>query len=221
MKTLRIIAAFLVIVMAAGILAACGGDTSADTEKTPETTSFSFESIGEKDSETEPPETETEREAERDEAPDADKEEDEKEEKEEKDEKDADDNKNGIERSTYGETALAIAKELIGTKFKYGGEGPDTFDNSGFIYYIFKKAGTTVPRLARDMDGCGKRVSRDEIQPGDILVFANEIGGGAEFVGIYCGDNKFIACCNEDSPTDYQPIGNYWEQRFSCGRRVG
>ena len=67
----------------------------------------------------------------------------------------------------------------------------------------------------------GEEVKRQDIKPGDVLVFANEIGGGPEFEGIYCGDNKFIACCNEDSPTDYQPFGNYWEQRFISGRRIG
>ena len=221
MKTLRIIAAFLVIVMAAGMLAACGGAESAATEKAPET-SFNFESIDGKDSETEPPVTETERETERDEATDAENEDkDDKEDKGDKDDKDADGEKNGIERSTYGETALAIAEELIGTKYKYGGEGPDTFDNSGFIYYIFKRAGTTVPRLATGMATFGYEVKRQDIKPGDVLVFANEIGGAPEFVGIYCGEGKFIACCNEDSPTDYQPFGNYWEQRFISGRRIG
>ena len=71
------------------------------------------------------------------------------------------------------------------------------------------------------MENTGKAVDRGDLEPGDIVVFSNEIGGDAEFVGIYAGDDKFIACSNPDSPTALLSIGNYWESRFICGRRVG
>ena len=206
MKVLRIIAAFLIVVTASWMLAACGGDKAPESQKTPET-SFNFESIDDRESETEPPETETERETETET------------EKEAETEKAPDvDTKDS---SPVGLDALKKAETLIGTKFRLGGVGPNEFDNSGFIYYIFKEVGVEVPRLATGMATFGKEIKRADIKPGDVLVFANEIGGAPAFEGIYCGDNKFIACCNEDSPTDYQAFGNYWEQRFISARRIG
>ncbi len=209
MKTFRIIAALSVLIAAAATLAACGGNTSDETEKKPET-SFNFESIEGRDSETEPPVTETERETETEKAPETER---------DKETEKTPEGENGS--STVGIDALKKAETLIGTKFRLGGVGPSEFDNSGFIYYIFKEVGVEAPRLATGMATFGKEVKRADIKPGDVLVFANDIGGAPAFEGIFCGDNKFIACCNEDSPTDYQAFGNYWEQRFISARRIG
>ena len=211
MKTLRIISSLLVIIMVSGMLAACGGNSAPDTEKKPET-SFNFESIGGTESDTEPDAPDTERDTETET------------EKETETESDTETEKapaDAGESSPVGLDALKLAETLIGTKFRLGGVGPSEFDNSGFIYYIFKEVGAEVPRLATGMATFGREIKRDDIKPGDVLVFANEIGGAPAFEGIYCGDKKFVACCNEDSPTDYQAFGNYWEQRFISARRIG
>ena len=199
MKTVKAIAIILALILSAFVLPACKEDISA-TESEKE---YDFETINrpETDAETAPPETDVETE---------------KETEPETEEQNLPESPTGI-----GKTALDIAVKLIGAKFKFGGVGPDEFDNSGFIYYIYKEAGMAVPRLAPDMQNVGKSVAKANIEPGDLLVFANEIGGGAEFVGIYAGDGRFIACCNPDSPTDYQQLGNYWEQRFITARRIG
>ena len=206
MKLVNIIALILALFIASAVLmTSCGGEPEEikkDTETTEKPIDFESIDVPEtEESETEAgietaePETEAETE-------------------------ESEPNGDGAS-SGVGLDALLLAKKLIGTKFKFGGTGPDEFDNSGFIYYIFKESGVEVPRLARDMHLCGRDVSRADIAPGDILVFANEIGGGAEFVGIYAGDGQFIACNNPDSPTKLQPIGNYWEARFISARRVG
>ena len=66
----------------------------------------------------------------------------------------------------------------------------------------------------------GTEVSREDLLPGDIVVFRNELDGPPAFEGIYVGDNNFIACNKEGTPTKLQTIGNYWSVRFVCGRRV-
>ena len=114
-----------------------------------------------------------------------------------------------------------LAKSLIGTTFKLGGVGPDQFDNSGFVYYVCKENGITIPRLAAGMNTAGTTLARKDMLPGDIAVFCNDIGGPPAFVGIYIGDGKFIACNNPDSPTHVQNMdSNYWTPRFISGRRV-
>ncbi len=126
--------------------------------------------------------------------------------------------------AAVGEKAQAVAelaKSLIGTEFMMGGSGPDKFDNSGFVYYCFKQNGISVPRLTKDIAAAGTELTRDQVQPGDIVVFSHEPGGSAGFVGIYAGDGKFISCNNEKSPTKEQNFDSgYWSQRFVCGRRV-
>ena len=124
------------------------------------------------------------------------------------------------EPETVADAIVQLATKLIGTEYKLGGTGPDTFDNSGFVYYVCRQCGIKAPRLVGGMVSFGKEVAREDLQPGDIVIFRNEIGGNPAFMGIYVGDNQFIACNNETTPTKLQKIGNYWEARFVCGRRV-
>lgn len=123
--------------------------------------------------------------------------------------------------STTAEKIVALAKELIGTEYADGGQGPDTFDNSGFVYYVCKENGVKIPRRSSEIASAGEEVARNSLLPGDIVVFSNEIGGSAGFVGIYVGDDQFIACNNSKTPTKLQNMAvQYWEDRFLSGRRV-
>ena len=117
--------------------------------------------------------------------------------------------------------ALRLANDLIGTEYKSGGTGPDEFDNSGFIYYIFRQSGYKMPRRIPEMANEGTEVGRNDIQAGDVLIFSNEIDGEAAFVAICAGGDQFISCNRPGYPTALQSFSGYYEQRFICGRRIG
>ncbi len=122
--------------------------------------------------------------------------------------------------STTGDAIAQLAISLIGTPFKNGGSGPNSFDNPGFVMYCYKQNGYTVPRKATAINNYGMDVNPEEIQPGDILVFCNEIGEDAGFVGIYIGDNRFVASTNPNSGTKTHTLdSSYWAQRFLSARR--
>ena len=210
-KSCKIIALLLALIVAAVSLASCEGN-----EREPEKEEKTEEAINFEPVDKDTGEAETE-----DATPDTEKETEEVAEDTEEVTDSTEEETAPSGSSNIGLNALAFAQKLIGTKFRLGGIGPDEFDNSGFIYYIFKQSGVEVPRLARDMPSFGKAVARADIQPGDILVFSNDIGGGPEFEGIYVGDGQFIACFNPDKPTQQAPIGNYWEARFITARRAG
>lgn len=120
-------------------------------------------------------------------------------------------------------TAIAnLANSLIGTPFKMGGTGPDSFDNPGFVYYCYKQNGINIPRNAAGMSTWGTEIQDNDIEAGDILVFANDIGGDPGFVGIYIGEYKMVACSNPSRPTDTMAINvEYWSSRFITARRAG
>jgi len=90
---------------------------------------------------------------------------------------------------------VLLAKSLIGIDFADGGESPQTgFDNSGFIYYVFRENGyITCPRGVSAQSEWGTAVTYDELVAGD-LVFFSEGGSTAEFGGIYIGDGAMVAC---------------------------
>ena len=82
--------------------------------------------------------------------------------------------------------------------------------------------GITVPRKASAMAAGGRDVGRDALQAGDIVVFSNEIGGTADFVGIYIGSGQFVSCNNPSQPTSVQSLSSgYWSERFLTARRYG
>ena len=90
---------------------------------------------------------------------------------------------------TDNETRIKIvetALSTLGMPYQAGTAGPDSFDCSGYVYYVMNTAGVSVPRTSSDaMLGLGRNVSYEELKPGDIL-------GRPGHVGVYIGDGKFV-----------------------------
>ena len=125
------------------------------------------------------------------------------------------------ESTAVGNAIAQTAISLIGTPFETGANGPDAFDNPGFVAYCYKQSGFSVARRASAMLNFGEEASPDALQPGDLLLFCNDIGGEAQFVGIYIGDDQFVACNNPGSLTKAQKIDNkYWLPRLLAARRA-
>ncbi|MDE6126864.1 MAG: C40 family peptidase [Muribaculaceae bacterium] len=66
---------------------------------------------------------------------------------------------------------IAFAKKHIGTRYVRGGKGPKGFDCSGFTSYVFNQFGYSLNPSSVGQYGQGDKVSRDEVQPGDLLFF--------------------------------------------------
>lgn len=98
------------------------------------------------------------------------------------------------ELSTKGLQLVELAMEYLGVPYRYGGASPSGFDCSGFVYYLCKSLGVSVPRTATSQwNGGYDKVSKSELQPGDLVFFSNYSGGSSiGHVGIYIGNNEFI-----------------------------
>ncbi|MCL2606914.1 MAG: NlpC/P60 family protein, partial [Coriobacteriia bacterium] len=81
-----------------------------------------------------------------------------------------------------------IARQYLGTPYQWGGNGPNSFDCSGFTSYVFRQVGINLPRTSRAQINAGQRVSRADIQPGDLVFFGDPIW----HVGIYVGGGQMI-----------------------------
>ena len=90
--------------------------------------------------------------------------------------------------TSAGNAVVEYAKTLVGVPYVYGGNSPDEgFDCSGFVKYVFSNFGVQLPRTSYSQMNVGTPVTRDQLIPGDLVVFR---GGG--HVGIYVGDNYYI-----------------------------
>ncbi|MDR1295827.1 MAG: C40 family peptidase [Deltaproteobacteria bacterium] len=84
---------------------------------------------------------------------------------------------------------LKTAFSQMGNPYRYGGNSPETgFDCSGFVTWVYKQYGVSLPRSSRDMLAVGVPVERGELRPGDLVFF----NYGYSHVGIYTGDNNYI-----------------------------
>ncbi|WP_081686788.1 C40 family peptidase [Chitinilyticum litopenaei] len=117
---------------------------------------------------------------------------------------------------------LLSAMSLIGVKYKWGGNTPETgLDCSGFVRYVFTSSmNITLPRTAFEMAQRGQSIEKDELRPGD-LVFFNTLGRTFSHVGIYLGDNRFIHSPRAGRSVEIVNMNQrYWQQRWNGARRI-
>jgi len=83
---------------------------------------------------------------------------------------------------------VSIAMQYLGTRYVWAGASPSGFDCSGFVMYVYRKVGISLPHSSRMQYGYGEYVAQSELRPGDLVFFYNPI----HHVGIYIGDGKMI-----------------------------
>jgi cell wall-associated NlpC family hydrolase len=81
--------------------------------------------------------------------------------------------------------------DWYGTRYHLGGTSKDGIDCSAFVQTIYQSAfGVSLPRTASDQYKATRRISRTDLQEGDLLFFNTR--GGVSHVGIYLQNNKFV-----------------------------
>jgi cell wall-associated NlpC family hydrolase len=85
--------------------------------------------------------------------------------------------------------AVEEAHNKLGSPYQWGAEGPNRFDCSGLTMWVWRKAGVSLPHSSRAQYAGGRKVSRAEIRPGDLVFHGSPI----HHVGIYIGDGNMIS----------------------------
>ena len=109
-----------------------------------------------------------------------------------------------VQTKSTGESILAAARSKIGSPYVWGAAGPNAFDCSGLTTWAYRQVGKDIPRTSYAQASQGQKVSRDQLQPGDIVVFYS----GASHVGIYAGDGKVVHAVTQGTPLTEAPMGN-------------
>jgi cell wall-associated NlpC family hydrolase len=124
--------------------------------------------------------------------------------------------------SGRSENLINQAMELIGVRYRWNMDIPQSgLDGSGFVAYVFKdKLSFLIPRKSSQMSKVGKSITRDDLQPGD-LVFFNTMRMTFSHVGIYVGENKFIHSPSKGASIRVDDMTSvYWDKRFDGARRL-
>ena len=134
------------------------------------------------------------------------------------------DKKTETNSRTKGEEIAEYAKQYVGYKYVLGGASPKNgFDCSGLTYYVYKQFGYTISRSSRTQAKDGKEVSKDELQPGDLLIFKNQSLTAIGHVGIYIGNNKMVHASEPGVGvviTDLDAKGYNYNKRYVTARRI-
>lgn len=122
---------------------------------------------------------------------------------------------------------IAYAKKYLGVPYDFGAgpyEETKRFDCSSFTRHVFKKFGVDLPRLAKDQDNIGRRISRSELEPGDLIFFT--VPGRFEsdaipgHVGIYMGGGSFIHTWGDPGVQISDLDSGYWSNVILHMQRV-
>jgi len=115
--------------------------------------------------------------------------------------------------SRYG-GAVGIAMQYLGTPYVWGGSSPGGFDCSGFVMYVYSQIGVSLPHNAAAQYGYGAPVSRDQLEPGDLVFF-----DGLGHVGIYIGGGQFIHSPHTGDVVKISSLDESWYSATFVGAR--
>ncbi|MFD0898790.1 C40 family peptidase [Actinomadura sediminis] len=109
--------------------------------------------------------------------------------------------------------ALKHAMSKLGRPYVWGAAGPGSFDCSGLTMWAYKQVGINLPHYTGSQFASGVRVSRSELQPGDLVFFHSDL----HHMGMYVGDGKMIHAPHTGDVVRIAPMAG---RPFAGGVRV-
>jgi hypothetical protein len=117
---------------------------------------------------------------------------------------------------------LETAYSLTGRPFKTGAASPtDGFDNTTFVNYVYSQSGFKLSQKGpKEIVGSGKAITKDELRPGDLLVYHDPKNQSQYLLGIYSGNGNFLLASSRlGLVTETAAFGIDYGPYFVGGRR--
>jgi cell wall-associated NlpC family hydrolase len=118
----------------------------------------------------------------------------------------------------YSGPAIAAALSKLGSPYVWGAEGPSTFDCSGLVQWSYLQAGLVLPRLASDQYFASTPVPTNQMQPGDLLVYAYDTSDPdtIHHITMYIGNGQMVHAPHTGDVVRIAPV--YYEGLYGVAR---
>ena len=117
-----------------------------------------------------------------------------------------------IPTNTLGGQAVAIAYRFLGVPYVWAGASPTGFDCSGLTMYVWGQLGIKLGHYTGFQFYEGRRVPRDQLEPGDLVFFHANSAGVPQHEGMYVGNGSFI---HAPQTGDVVKISSLFEARYA------
>jgi cell wall-associated NlpC family hydrolase len=84
------------------------------------------------------------------------------------------------------DSALALARTYLGSRYEWGGLSAAGIDCSGLVHIAYRLTGRLVPRDADQQDAAGVEVAAPEV--GDLVVYGDPV----DHVAFWLGDGRIL-----------------------------
>lgn len=112
---------------------------------------------------------------------------------------------------------VRYAMTLLGKPYRNAAKGPDAFDCSGFVYYVYGRFDVMLPISTEGLSRVGHEVPQSDVTVGDLVMFRIK----REYhVGIMINGLEFIHASKSRGVTIDNLDGRYWKRNLSHFRRV-
>ncbi len=115
-----------------------------------------------------------------------------------------------------GSSLVATAKKYLGVPYLWGGTTPSGFDCSGLMQYVYRENGINISRTTYTQVQEGVAVSKENLQPGDLVFFGDPTS--PHHVGMYIGNGQYLHAPSTGDVVKISDLNS--RSDFAAGRRI-